>query len=64
MNSVNGLKTLPAKNLRRITAYLEPELYKELEELAASDKRSISQMVAVLVEKGILKAKREKKKDD
>jgi hypothetical protein len=52
---------LPAKNLKRVTTYIEPVLYSELEKLATGDKRSISQMAAILIEEGLERAKQQGK---
>lgn len=45
--------------LPRITIYLDRELKEDLKKLATSDRRSMSQMAVVLIEKGIKRAKSE-----
>ena len=42
---------VPAKNVKRVTVYLDPKTYEKLEELAEKDKRSLSNMAAVLLER-------------
>lgn len=56
-------KTAVATSLPRITVYIDPELKQKLERLATVERRSISQMVVVLVEDGIKKAESEGKLD-
>lgn len=51
---------LPKTNLKRVTAYIDPALYTRLEKLAALDKRTISQMVGILIERGVEKAEERK----
>jgi hypothetical protein len=58
--SIN-VESVPAK-IPRIAVYLSSEAIKtELEMLAASERRSVSQMAAILIEEGLLKAKQEGK---
>lgn len=52
---------MAAKNLKRITAYAEPELYEKIEQLAKDDKRPLSPMIILLIEKGIEALESEKK---
>lgn len=54
-------ETLPKTKLSRVTAYIEPELYADLEQLAKLDRRTISQMVGVLIERAVQAAKEEGK---
>ncbi|HLO49269.1 MAG TPA: hypothetical protein VK211_12705 [Kamptonema sp.] len=54
---------MPKTNLRRVTSYIEPKLYESLAKLAKSDRRTISQMIGVLIENAVLKAKEEGKID-
>lgn len=49
-------EVLPKTKLTRVTAYIEPELYKNLEKLAKADRRTISQMIGVLIEREVSKA--------
>ncbi len=54
-------KPVPAK-LPRIAVYLASEKVKaDLERLALSERRSVSQMAAILIEQGLEKAKKEGK---
>lgn len=56
-----SIESVPAK-IPRIAVYLSSEAIKtELERLAASERRSVSQMAAILIEEGLLKAKQEGK---
>lgn len=61
--SVDIVKPLPAK-IPKVIVYLEPRLKKDLERLANKEKRSLSNMVAVIVQEAIDKAKSEGKIDD
>lgn len=56
-----SVQNLGKTNLRRVTAYIDHDLYGELEKLAESDSRSVSQMIAVLVKKAIAEARVEGK---
>jgi hypothetical protein len=49
-------KSMPAK-IPRIAVYLSEELKQDLEKLAHSEKRSLSQMAAILIEQGLRQAK-------
>lgn len=53
MKLTNDVKTLPAKNLKRLATYLEPEIFEALQKLAKEDKRTLSQMAAILIEEGV-----------
>lgn len=44
---------MAAKNLKRVTAYFEPETYERLEAMAKRDKRPLSPMVVLLVEEAM-----------
>lgn len=44
---------MPAKNLKRVTTYVPPEMAKALEEWAEKEERSVSWLAAKLIEKGI-----------
>ena len=53
------VKSVPAK-IPRIAVYLPSEEVKEeLERLASAERRSLSQMAAILIEEGLERAKRE-----
>lgn len=64
MVAVSEKSKLPSKFLRRITAYLHPELYSDLEKTATDDKRTISQMAAILIEEALKARKRKPKKEE
>jgi predicted transcriptional regulator len=51
---------VPAK-IPRIAVYLSEELKQDLEELARVERRSMSQMAAMLIEEGLKRAKEEGK---
>lgn len=61
--TITPTQTLPKTSLKRITAYIEPELFTKLEKLAKADRRTISQMVGVLVEREVSRAIEEGKID-
>jgi predicted transcriptional regulator len=42
-----------AKNLKRVTTYVNPEIAKALEEWAEKDERSVSWLAGKLIEKGV-----------
>jgi len=42
-----------AKNLKRVTTYVNPEIAKALEEWADKDERSVSWLAGKLIEKGV-----------
>ena len=44
---------MAAKNLRRVTTYVPPEIAKALEEWAEKDERSVSWLAGKLIEKGV-----------
>lgn len=44
---------LPEKNVKRLTVYLQPELHAIVEQMAEEDKRSLSQMAAILIERAV-----------
>lgn len=50
----------PAKS-PRVAFYPPPEVKEELEQLASSERRSVSQMALILVEEGLQRAKKEGK---
>jgi len=54
------VRLLPAK-IPRIAVYLEEPVKEALEELANREKRSLSQMCAILIEQGIDRARDEGK---
>lgn len=56
--TISMAQKLPAR-IPRVSAYISPELKQELERLAYIERRSLSQMVAVLIERGIDKAKQD-----
>lgn len=51
------IEALPKTNLRRVTAYIDHDLFDDLEKLAEADSRSVSQMIAVLIKKAVAEAK-------
>jgi hypothetical protein len=51
-----GLSSVPAK-IPRIAVYLSDEVKADLESLANSERRSVSQMAAILLEESIARAK-------
>ena len=44
---------MAAKNLKRVTTYVPPEIAKALEEWAEKDERSVSWLAGKLIEKGV-----------
>lgn len=44
---------MAAKNLKRVTTYVNPEIAKALEEWADKDERSVSWLAGKLIEKGV-----------
>lgn len=44
---------MAAKNLTRVTTYVNPEIAKALEEWAEKDERSVSWLAGKLIEKGV-----------
>ena len=50
---LTNTETLPAKNLKRLATYLEPEVFEALQKLAKADKRTLSQMASILIEEGV-----------
>ncbi|MEG4440900.1 CopG family transcriptional regulator [Microcoleus sp. F8-D3] len=44
---------MAAKNLKRVTTYVNPEIAKALEEWAEKDERSVSWLAGKLIEKGV-----------
>lgn len=48
----------------RITVTLEEELYMDIVELAAKDKRKLASMAALLLDRQVKEINRKKKKDD
>lgn len=58
--SFSELSQVPAK-IPRIAVYLSEETKSDLEKLAALEKRSLSQMAAILIEQGLLEAKKQGK---
>lgn len=61
MDVLNLFLEVPKTNLRRITAYLEPQLAEQLEEIAKRNRRSVSQQIAKIIEDEI---QRENQKDE
>lgn len=49
---------LPEKNVKRLTVYLSPDIHAIVEEMAEEDKRSLSQMAAILIERAIKQTKK------
>ena len=58
MVSVNALPTVPAR-VPRVAVYLSEELKEKLDRLADQEKRSLSQMAAILLEESLLRAEEE-----
>ena len=54
-------KALGRTKLRKVSSYVEHELYAKLEKLSELDSRSVSQMVAVLIKKAVAEAESEGK---
>lgn len=46
-------KTLPVKNLKRITTYVSPEIYELLKERAAKENRNLSNMAATILAESV-----------
>lgn len=46
-------KTLPVKNLKRITTYVSPEIYELLKERAAKENRNLSNMAATILAQSV-----------
>lgn len=44
---------MAAKNLKRVTTYVNPEIAKALEQWAEKDERSVSWLAGKLIEKGV-----------
>ncbi|MFB2977568.1 hypothetical protein [Microseira sp. BLCC-F43] len=56
------VQTLPKTKVRRVTAYVDPALDTDFENLAAAaDSRTIYQMIAVLIKESVKKAKEDGK---
>jgi predicted transcriptional regulator len=51
-----------AKNLTRVTTYVNPEIAKALEEWAEKDERSVSWLAGKLIEKGVKEYQQSQKK--
>lgn len=62
VSNVVNISNLPAK-LPKVIVYLDPSLKSDLERLADKEKRSLSNMVAVMIQEAIDKAKSEGKID-
>ena len=58
MVSVNALPPVPAK-VPRVAVYLSEELKEKLDRLADQEKRSLSQMAAILLEESLSRAEQE-----
>jgi hypothetical protein len=56
MQSANPSNSVPAK-IPRVAVYLQEEVKAELDRLAFLERRSASQMGAILIEEGIARAK-------
>lgn len=50
---------MAAKNLTRVTTYVNPEIAKALEEWAEKDERSVSWLAGKLIEKGVQEYQRQ-----
>lgn len=49
MLRITEIKDLPAKHLKRITTYVEPEVYEIIANRAAQENRTISNMAATML---------------
>lgn len=58
MVGVRALPVVPAK-VPRVAVYLSEEIKERLEKLADQEKRSLSQMAAILLEESLLRAEKE-----
>jgi predicted transcriptional regulator len=58
MVSVSASPPVPAK-VPRVAVYLSEEVKEKLDKLAEQEKRSLSQMAAILLEESLLRAEQE-----
>jgi hypothetical protein len=58
MQSANPSNSVPAK-IPRVAVYLQEEVKSKLDRLAFIERRSASQMAAILIEEGLARAKAE-----
>lgn len=49
MKGITEIKDLPAKHLKRITTYVDPEIYEIIANRAAQENRTVSNMAATML---------------
>jgi len=59
VQAIENQKRVSPARIPRIAVYLTQQLKADLERLAAVERRSLSQMAALLIEQGLEKAKQE-----